>query len=1049
MSIKLTDELEVKTKKGKLGAARQMYLDGDVKNLQQAYEEINTHFSTLDNRSSQIEGTIKDISATGGASTANAVSYDNATSKLEAINIQGAVDEVSSTSHFAKRGSTINISTNYNSLNTTEILTLSQAINKISSKDRMLGFQGIYLASDGWHTIIYAGNDLSTWTDSTKWIDFTNKIFNSISKNAMFAGIATPSTNPGSPDGPVFYFAIDEGTYSNFNGISLDVPGLVIFYNDLAGNWVSKKVYDFIDGRAYTEVGAYQYNSAKQYEKIPIKQDTLIKEGYAVYVASNINTNIGVFSENDENRQDIKVNTWTKLQFKPSYINTLLNSNFKIIFCCPEIYDTFGYAKQLVDDLNASLDINAVDIDGYLKNPNNWNIANGRATTKENIPIFMAKRGIKYVDNPEKKIYGIAFTVYDNDNKQLGQTYYSYDSVKREAGASTVKLQITGCDDAYNNIASIAILTSLLNSIKTFGLYSYTKIANDAVTTNKIINGAVVTDKIANDAVTTNKIANGAVVTDKMPRAMWLSSDNLWDDFTINPGTYLTRHGTLSNNPDYDTSDFIKVSPNTKYVFRALYNGSALYETRCICEYSINKEYLGINLENKTEHVTSENCAFIRVTFSSKRNNRQICENTLSTYKPAKYINSEYIIKDDAQTIYYHLPKHIYVPVGLTVELYYKQMLLNANDFYISTTGIGSNLKRKLQIVGLSNKIGIHDLKVVCYNKKEEVVAEATSKVHIVASTIPRTIKVLPIGDSITNSKPWLTRLSTLSSNISTVGTRSNKHEGRSGGTCKFYNTGDSAYSFDVNYTGAGSDAADFNPATQYHVGDYCKYTVNLNVANTQKDVKCVFMFIAEHTGEWDSSKVVNMTTRNPFWDPFTNKFSIDWYKHTQKIDFDIICIWLGTNGISLTPETNENGALGIKTLIDNIRKEDTTTPIIIVNTLFRCSQNGIGKQGNTDGYSPTAEYKHNADKKILLLENAVHKLLDSYSNVYICPVAATFDSEYNYLDPATGKVQVNPYFTDTNTVFELIESDSVHPLNYNQAGDQIFGTISSIVNNQ
>lgn len=38
----------------------------------------------------------------------------------------------------------------------------------------------------------------------------------------MFAGIATPSTNPGAPDGPVFYFATQPGTYSNFGGLSVD-----------------------------------------------------------------------------------------------------------------------------------------------------------------------------------------------------------------------------------------------------------------------------------------------------------------------------------------------------------------------------------------------------------------------------------------------------------------------------------------------------------------------------------------------------------------------------------------------------------------------------------------------------------------------------------------------------------------------------------------------------------------------------------------------------------------------------------------------------------
>lgn len=239
MSINLTDELDVKTKKGKLGAARQMYLDGDTKNLQQAYEETNTHFGTLDTRSSQMEKAIQDISVTGGASTANAVSYDNTISELEAVNTQGAIDEVSRISHFAKRGSPINISTNYNSLNTAEILTLSQAINKVPSKDRVLRFQGTYLASNGWHTIIYTGDNLSTWANSTKWIDLTDSIFNSISENATFAGIATLTTNPGTPDGPVFYFANSKGIYPNFGGLEVTEDEVIILYWDSKWNKVS------------------------------------------------------------------------------------------------------------------------------------------------------------------------------------------------------------------------------------------------------------------------------------------------------------------------------------------------------------------------------------------------------------------------------------------------------------------------------------------------------------------------------------------------------------------------------------------------------------------------------------------------------------------------------------------------------------------------------------------------------------------------------------------------------------------------------------------
>lgn len=83
MSIGLTDELEVKTKKGKLAAAKQIFLEGDKETLQQIGDK--TH---------QLENAIKDITATGGASTANAVSYSNETSGMTAVTAQGAIDEL-------------------------------------------------------------------------------------------------------------------------------------------------------------------------------------------------------------------------------------------------------------------------------------------------------------------------------------------------------------------------------------------------------------------------------------------------------------------------------------------------------------------------------------------------------------------------------------------------------------------------------------------------------------------------------------------------------------------------------------------------------------------------------------------------------------------------------------------------------------------------------------------------------------------------------------------------------------------------------------------
>ena len=85
MSINLTDELLAKTKKGKIASAKQVFLEGDQENLQQIGDK--TH---------QLEDAVKDITVTGGASTANAVSYNNENSGMTAITAQSAIDELAS-----------------------------------------------------------------------------------------------------------------------------------------------------------------------------------------------------------------------------------------------------------------------------------------------------------------------------------------------------------------------------------------------------------------------------------------------------------------------------------------------------------------------------------------------------------------------------------------------------------------------------------------------------------------------------------------------------------------------------------------------------------------------------------------------------------------------------------------------------------------------------------------------------------------------------------------------------------------------------------------
>ena len=58
-----------------------------------------------------------------------------------------------------------------------------------------------------------------------------NNIISNVGENASFVDVATPSTNPGTPDGNVFYFASEAGIYSNFGGLKLEKGLSVIIYN--------------------------------------------------------------------------------------------------------------------------------------------------------------------------------------------------------------------------------------------------------------------------------------------------------------------------------------------------------------------------------------------------------------------------------------------------------------------------------------------------------------------------------------------------------------------------------------------------------------------------------------------------------------------------------------------------------------------------------------------------------------------------------------------------------------------------------------------------
>ena len=82
-NINLTAPIHAATQQGKAVAAREVFMDGDKETVQQIGDK--TH---------QLEDAFKDITISGGASTATSVSYNNEKSGMTAITAQGAIDEL-------------------------------------------------------------------------------------------------------------------------------------------------------------------------------------------------------------------------------------------------------------------------------------------------------------------------------------------------------------------------------------------------------------------------------------------------------------------------------------------------------------------------------------------------------------------------------------------------------------------------------------------------------------------------------------------------------------------------------------------------------------------------------------------------------------------------------------------------------------------------------------------------------------------------------------------------------------------------------------------
>lgn len=185
-----------------------------------------------------------------------------------------------------------------------------------------------------------------------------NNIVSSVGENSTFAGIATPTTNPGVPDGNVFYLATKAGIYANFNGIEIATGEAVIL--EWKGSWV-KKTSGFATQKKLAELEANNNNltlldgySSKDvkvienFQYVRIKKDIDISDLRVATVYNNASI---------PKRIIIKYSNGTNWKFMDMTSNYYSDSDIELYYNWDKHTDNINYTTGLIGILESSKNI--------------------------------------------------------------------------------------------------------------------------------------------------------------------------------------------------------------------------------------------------------------------------------------------------------------------------------------------------------------------------------------------------------------------------------------------------------------------------------------------------------------------------------------------------------------------------------------------------------------------------------------------------------------------------------------------------------------------
>lgn len=295
-------------------------------------------------------------------------------------------------------------------------------------------------------------------------------IISTVGSNATFAGIATPTTNPGTPDQNVFYLASEPGIYINFGGVEL-IDQVIVLINK-SGNWVKKdsgiatnaeslkldakfnlyktaifsdnllnKNGSFIDGKYINGISGNKISLGINSDYavsdfIPVKGGskylgTNIGEGgaYSAFFDKNLNA-ISLF-KSKENPTAPENATWCRLSCYKSGLYAAIFSERSEPFTEYIPYNDSFDVELLKRSLNNRFSVDLWKLfNGKLINVDGSVGSNDSYSASDFIP-FNIKKGLFFKLQTSTNKYVSCIALYD-ENKQFVKSYSNIDTVVSE-----------------------------------------------------------------------------------------------------------------------------------------------------------------------------------------------------------------------------------------------------------------------------------------------------------------------------------------------------------------------------------------------------------------------------------------------------------------------------------------------------------------------------------------------------------------------------------------------------------------------------------------